>query len=154
MSSISWKLMILDVVVWLYTWYMVIGKVLSIYLTIYWDPFNKSNSFIKDTFKISNAPCEYERRIVSWFYRWNDTPNSLDWINCINKFGLTKCPTHTLELKDKNSIVINIDFNKDNQQKGSRSIEVLINGQNKKIAGPITLGNLNPIQLIQDSFKI
>jgi hypothetical protein len=69
---------------------------LSIIFTVWWDPLNLSHRPIAcgDIQYVIGANNEYCRRIVAWFYRWNEVPDKDDWINCLKRFGLEKCPDH------------------------------------------------------------
>ena len=42
---------------------------------------------------------EFERRVVSWFYRWFQEPTPGDWERCCACFGLNSLPDHILVLR-------------------------------------------------------
>jgi len=49
------------------------------------------------TFYVTWAATAVEKRAVTWLYQAFDTPDELDWQECLTKYKLAKVPTHTLK---------------------------------------------------------
>jgi hypothetical protein len=127
--------------------------------TVYCDPLLRSCEPIRlhnrrgpFAFRIESAPSERERRIVSWFYRWHDTPEISDWIACMARFGLASPPDHTIRLytptgMTSDRVIVAIDV-----VDGMRTLSYI--GADTTQAHPrgrITLGGLLPERLIRDA---
>ena len=49
------------------------------------------------TFYVTWAATPVEKRAVTWLYQAFDTPDELDWRECLAKYNLAKVPAHTLK---------------------------------------------------------
>jgi hypothetical protein len=164
-------LRLLDLLASLHDGYVYVAKHASAMLTVHWDPLAQSCAPISlpgavvpyDLFVVSRSTSERERRIVSWFYRWHDTPTESDWALCLVRFGLPAVPEFVISLHRKSgehsvqdSVVVK-DVILGNRRgpsptRGSRTVQYRRGGgAGVVISGAIGLGGLNPTRLILDS---
>jgi len=99
-----------------------------------------------------NGTSERDRRIVSWFYRWHDTPTDEAWQDCLTRFKLPCPPPHGFKLTTGDVVeVLNITL-KDVGISGCRTVAYSPSGETGEPRKKNTpLGGLKPSRLISDA---
>lgn len=147
-------LVILDLIGWIINLYGIISKWISVIFTVLWDPFNFSKKpvYINSnlSFTIIGTDTERNRRIVTWFYRKYSEPDNDDWLDCLARFNIKSCPSHTFLLNSGESVNVNqiqlpSVFNK--------GVVICLICDKQKII-PITIGGLCPISIINNAIKL
>lgn len=141
---IQFRLLLLDIYGWFLTVLLWIESQLAILLTVYTDPCNISKEPIRSqsgAFFVSDAETEYVRRIISWFYRHNDTPDLDDWVNLTKRFSLQYIPPHKIQALSGEYICIAIT--------DQLYISAYSDNNCVSFKETIKLGGLNPFLIIK-----
>jgi hypothetical protein len=69
-----------------------IFKFVDFYISVYADIFGRSNSKSSEGFTIIMSNTEKSRRIISWFFKWNDWTNNKTLMHLLKKCGENNYP--------------------------------------------------------------